>query len=239
MFRLSLPLLALAEAPYQGLPETLPADIIESSGFVDFERLPGGVRAPLGFEFFLDGRSVPPTDAAALAEVFSEKLYARLPPKSHIVSSRDEQGREVWNYPQGTSVAHVIRLADAASSLFELRIVEKQPNGQWAYGVYFPSAQSPDILALEKEDSVQPVRFAVEKPQGEKIEVSMRRITIYSCRNCHFVNSASRHQYHNAALAGPCHFVPGNAAAVKDWIQKYQARHGESPVELSPFRGLR
>lgn len=231
---------ASAEGPlYEGLPDTLPADLVQSAGFVDFQRIPDGARAPLGFSFFFNGRSVLPTDFAALAEVFSEEFHARVPPGTRISAALDPQGRVVWNYPAGTQALHVVKLTDAARTLFELRIIQKQSNGQWAYGVYTPAAASPGLLALQKEEKTDPLLFAVERPDGKRIEVSMRSVAIRSCRRCHFMNSASRHQYPNVDLAGPSHFVPDNTAGISEWIQKYVARHGEPPLEPAPSRFLK
>jgi hypothetical protein len=236
---LSLALQASAEGPlHQGLPDTLPADFVQSGGFVEFQTIPGGARAPLGFSFFFNNREVLPTDFQALAEVFSEGLYARLPPGTRIVSTRDSQGRTVWDYPVGTRAIHLVTLTDAAKSLFELRLIEKQDTGQWAYGIYSPAA-APGLLALDRTEQPDPLSFAVERTDGKRIDVSMRRVNIRSCRRCHFMNSASRHQYPNDALAGPCHFVPDNGPGIAQWVRKYVARHGESPLEPAPLRRLR
>lgn len=227
---------ASAEGPlYQGLPDTLPADLVQSAGFVELQMIPDGARAPLGFSFFLNGRSVPPTDHAALAEVFSEKFYARVPEGARIISSRDPQDRTVWNYPAGTRALHLATLTDAAKSIFELRLIEKQSSGQWAYGVYSPLAASPGVLALHRMENSDPLLFTLERTDGKRIEVSMRRINNQSCRGCHFINSASRHQYANPSLAGPCHFVPDNGPGIARWVKDYVARHGQSPLEPAPF----
>lgn len=226
---LGLPQVSRGEPLYNGLPTELPADVTQD--WISFEAPMGGIRVPLGFDFIVNGAPVPTQDRASLERIFSEEHLAWLPASNRIGRDADASGREVWDYPVGTRVAHAVRLKSPDPTikgpLFELRWVEKQRDGRWSFGLYASRKDSPARLELQTEDAAETLRFRT--PQND--DVSMRRIKIQSCRACHFMNSASAYQYETQEQAGPCGFVPSNHANVRSWAERMRQGQGFQPFQ--------
>lgn len=222
------------EPLYAGLPESLPADYLRKERFVEFEQMFFEFRAPLGSSFAFNGAPVATTDYKKLEEVFVETFLAKLPRGTQITTSRHSQnGKEVWHYPIGTEVVHLIELNSEPRSVFELRVAKRMSETRWAFGTYSPKVLgevSPTLL-LNQYAGAPKDGFTVVRPDRQKIDVTLGRINLQSCRNCHFVNSPSQYQYPSFKEAGPCGFVPANTKVKDGWAGRYQDAHQDAPFE--------
>ena len=202
-----------------GLPDELPADLVERDGYVLFDGVPG-----------LNG---PPSNGPARftpedvtrSDVFDEDHGALLPHGARITRRWNGAGQEVWNYPVGTRVVHRFFLKTAPRPrLFELRIAEKLADGRWAFGAYDWRAGPNVRLRRSMAHDV----FDVDVPRGH-VGVEMDRLHPESCRLCHAVHSPQAYQYRDKEHVGPCGFGPANPSMLTRWAPAYQVRHGYWP----------
>lgn len=214
---------------YQGLPPQLPQQLPELKKFVRFDPIPDH-RAPL-----LNGR--PKLEGTAgnvfhLSDVFEEEHFALLPAGTHIRVAYDASGKESWDYPTDTRVIHRIFLRTAPRTIFEMRLLWKRNDGQWSYGIYAPQPGSESALLDLNRDPHVAVAFEAVVTGGEvrgPVRVSGTRLHPQSCQGCHYVHSASAHQYPMQQLAGPCGFVPANPSVIEKWAPAYKRIHGYWP----------
>src|SRR6266852_7061385 len=114
-----------------GLPDEVPADLVERDGYVLFDGVPG-VNGPAS-----NGPARFTPEDVTRSDVFEEDHAVLLPPGARIRRRRNGAGQEVWDYPVGTRLVHRFFLRTAPRrSLFELRIVERLADGRWAFGAY-------------------------------------------------------------------------------------------------------
>ncbi len=219
---------AQAQDPlYTGLPDTIPRDMPEREGFVRFAHIDGDV-PPIG------GRIRFSVPGLKLMDVFEDESWARLPDGQSV--ARDTSGpREIWDYPVGTRVMHRLLLKSDPRRLFELRLVQKLPDGKWAFGLY---REEPGAANLPlHRDGMPPLSFEVEI-KGQLVRVDMFRLSPASCRTCHFRMGHGGYQSPAVDHAGPCGFSPPNPRLLTDWARDYRARHGHEPFRLrDPARG--
>lgn len=248
---------AAAARPWDGLPETISPAFLEEEGFLPFEEISepearrlrepkGYALAPIATDFVFDGAAVSVWDRAQQHIVFSEETFARLPVGTRIAVRRDAQNREVWDYPVGFAVSHVIRFRDAARAFYELRLIKKLPAGTWAYGVYEPTVVegARQILKLNTYEGWPEAQYQVHLgPPNEPllasqvIDVKLKRVKLDTCQGCHFANSIADYQYEvfkddgrvdfkaSAARTGPCGFVPGHPTLKTEWATRYENLH--------------
>lgn len=207
--------------------------------------------APIASRIHFNGTPVGPLDRATQRRVFAESTYAMLPPGTRIATSIDALGRAHWNYPVGTTVAHRIALRSEPERIFELRIARKRLDGVWAFGTYSPDdlddQQPAATLRLENYSSFPAARLRLRPAgatPGTELAVSLNRISLSSCRGCHFANSTADYMYErrqrpdgpldipaSIAAAGPCDFVPNNPNVTGAWAAAFQSRFGYSPFD--------
>lgn len=207
-----------------GLPPTLPREFLKMS-FVIFDPVSNMDPPIANGNIHFDQADLTPS------EVFGEEHWARLPPKARIVRDTGK-GFESWHFPTGTMIAHAIVLKTSPSTLFELRLMEKLPDGTWAFGIYIPSEDG-RALVLQSKGS-EALSFMVPFPK-RSVRVTMERLHPQSCRTCHFNHGVRANEYYtDEEHAGPCGFVPDNAAIMKEWAPAYQIKHGYWPFEPAP-----
>lgn len=209
-----------APPPWEGLPEMLPSDFPRQLGFLEFSQSNEGASAPLAVQVMVDG-------AAPSFQVFQEQFLAFLPSNTTIQASQSSQGREVWQYPVGTTSVHVIDFDSEPAVPFEMRLVRQMTPGHWAFGAYrFESGR----WVLNKASGVLPESFTVRfKAEPGASRVDLKRINPLSCRNCHFMNSELA-QFPTRESAGPCGFVPWNETLSKDWEKRFESEMGYRPI---------
>lgn len=203
---------------WKGLPPEIARDYPESEGFVRFTHVDGDV-APFG------GRiKISPPDLK-VTDVFEDESFARLPDGATI--RRDASGpREIWDYPVGTRVLHRFYFKTEPRTLFELRLVQKLPDGKWAFGIYTADGAG-ERLPLHREGS--PALAYEVLIRGRQVHVDMLRMSPSSCRACHFHMGHGGYQYPDQERVGPCGFSPPNPHLLTDWARDYRARHGAEP----------
>lgn len=207
---------------WKGLPDTITRDYPEREGFVRFEHVDGDV-PPVG------GRIKFSVPDLKLTDVFGDESFARLPEGAAI--KRGAGGdQEVWDYPVGTRVLHRISLKSSPETLFELRLVQKMPDGKWAFGIYKADGAA-DSLPLHRE-GMPPLSFDTTI-NGQAVHVDMFRLSPASCRTCHYRMGHGGYQYPDVDHAGPCGFSPPNPHLLADWAAAYQARHGYAPFAVA------
>jgi len=202
----------------RGLPDEVPADLVERDGYVLFDAIAGVSGPPANGP----ARFTPPD--VTRGDVFEEDHAALLPLGARIERRRNRAGQEVWGYPVGTRVVHRFFLRTAPRSLFELRVAEKLPDGRWAFGAYERRA-GPSLLLRRR---MVHETFEVDVPRGH-VGVEMDRLHPESCRLCHAVHSPQAYQYRDREHAGPCGFGPANPSLPTEWAPAYQLRHGYWP----------
>lgn len=254
LFSLTVP--AHAGELSDGLPERLASPALEKPELLPFLQDATGPVAPFGAQVQVDGKTI--THAQARALLFSEEFAASIPPGTQIQVSKNSDGLEVWNYPTGARVEHRIRWKTSDAPFFELRVIEKLPNGRWAFGMYtpeneVPQSRSSDALRVpsapqgsplvpRKTDhdlvlnrySGTPAQAFKLKPVGQpaEIQVNIRKLPLQHCQHCHFMHSPSGHQYEKEDDAGPCGFAPANGDNIrKGWVQSWVKKFGASPLE--------
>lgn len=201
------------------LPKSLPKNILRS-GFLSYAPNPDGLQAPLFSSFQIKGNAYP-----SLSDWMSESHHAYLPEGQKIEYSTDKFGREIWNYPTGFRVVHLIELHSTPPEVFELRIVEKLENGRFAFGVYLPAGEHFELM--EEADRSQQKR--VKSGRRGTSELTFQRINIRSCRHCHSSTTNSRYQYSRIDLTGPCEFAPGTKGLRERFTKEYLKAFGVSP----------
>jgi hypothetical protein len=202
----------------RGLAEELPTDTVEADGYVPYEGIPSQVgpvsNGPPRFT---------PSDVTR-DEVFAEDRAARLPDGARIERHWDCLGREIWEYPVGTRVVHRFFLKTIPSeSLFEMRVVEKLPDGRWAFGVYEWRGDRLQLRHVMSHDV-----FDLDL-LGGRVRAEMDRLHPESCRICHYNHSSQSYQFEDPEHAGPCEFGPGNPLILTHWAVGYAARYGYWP----------
>jgi hypothetical protein len=202
-----------------GLPHEVPADLVEHDGYVLFDGIPG-VKGPAS-----NGPPRFSPDDVTRSDVFEEDHAALLPPGARIKRHWNGAGQEIWDYPVGTRLVHRFFLRTAPRrSLFELRIVEKLPDGRWAFGAYeWRGGRKGHLRRVMAHDV-----FEVDLPRGH-VGVEMDRLHPESCRLCHAMHSPQAYQYRDVEHVGPCGFGPANQSLLAQWAPAYQARHGYWP----------
>lgn len=201
-----------------GLPAELPADYADREGFVFYDGIPGmEAIVANGSPKFV------PEDARP-SEVFSDAEAALLPPGERIRRRTNGAGQEFWDYPVGTRVIHVFHVNTSPRTLFELRLVQKFPDGTWSFGAYEPDADG----RLRLRRRMERVVFDADVPRG-RVRVDMNRLHPESCRLCHALHSPNNYQYRDEAHTGPCGFGPANPRLMTRWAPAYERRHGYRP----------
>ncbi|HVA65494.1 MAG TPA: hypothetical protein VNK24_01055 [Elusimicrobiota bacterium] len=232
---------AAASPIHAGLPASLPADWPRTQGFVPFHGIPGDflvAEVNGGQIAFEDGQVAP---GLKLSQVVDQEEAALLPPGRTIrriikrVRYQDKSwSYEVWHYPAGTRVIHLI--ADhATAKIIELRLLQKRPDGPrgeggpWSFGIYRPRPRKNPaelyLYAPKNEKSPESEEFAL--PGGGKFRWT--RLPPSSCRSCHSSMGDGWYQYPDASRAGPCGFVPANPNLLGDWARRYRQSRGYFP----------
>lgn len=208
-----------------GLPPELPAALKELDGYEDFPAIYDFTPIAVHGDIVLDGRQ---TDSDAAFALFEDDHGLWLPPRGRILRLFSGTAAERWEYPVGTRLLHRFYLKTEPRELFELRLIEKQPDGQWAFGSYVPSGPGRVRLILTPE----PVRLAVMS-DGRFHRLSARRLHPQGCRLCHQLHSFNL--YPEGDPGGPCGFGPGNpalkAGPASAWALRFERdpRHRYNP----------
>lgn len=204
----------------EGLPPELPAEPWGDSGFVAFGHLEG-TRPPIGLRIRFNGREANSRD---LALAFRDEHAIRLPPGGRVRRVRAGTPEEAWEFPDGTRLLHRLALADEPGTLFEFRLIQRRPDGRWAFGTYLPTADGKLRLVQSQETgSYDVVLF------GEATRIELTRLPPESCRRCHA--AASPNRYPDAEFAGPCAFGPAHKDLLRGWSEAFRARFGYEPFE--------
>ena len=224
------PLRSWAAAPWAGLPERIPADFIEQKNMLPFEE-EASPRAPIGVRLTING--VPTLSPEKWGEAFLEDFYASIPAGKKIGVTKDSKDREVWNYPIDTWVVHRIRFNTKNRPVFEFRVVNLQPSGIWAMGVYSPSTMDPDAppseLLLNTYAGTPDGSYRMTSAEsGRALDIQLKRLPLQSCKNCHFNASPSNYMYETPDQVGPCGFAPHNPSVKGGWAEAWQKKNGVS-----------
>lgn len=229
---LSLPLFHLLNVLVNPslLPDQLPNQYLGNQGFISFEE-PQNTFTPLFSSLTVNGVSIGSQGSLSITDVFTASTFASLPNQTAIEKLKDSSGREVWNYPIGTEVAHEILFNDLAHSVYELRILRKISDSEWDYASYSPSpaVNSDHQLIRNHYSGTAELATTLQLNNGTAAKIDLRRINLNSCKRCHSMNSIAAYQYPNANSAGPCGFTPGNDSGIQTWIQKFEEKFGHSP----------
>ncbi len=226
--------------PHTGLPATMRPTLPEDDGFVRFPNITEADDIPLGRDWSFDpaastGTFNPPLE---LEQMVEEEGWARLPPGGVIGQSRDRQGMTVWDYPAGTRLLHRLFIKSLPrKSLFEVRYIEKRPDGRWAMGLYHPEGAPRPLaetgaLRLHTTAGAE-TTFEVRTASGA-VRVNVKRLQPDSCRHCHLNMGEGGHQFPDEEHAGPCGFVPANTALTTTWAERYRGRYGVAPFAPLP-----
>ncbi len=223
---------AQVEPLYAGLPEALPADYLKREGFVRFFQASGVSVAPIAYNIRINGERIEDLPRGTLDRIFDHTFFSvRLPDGMSIRIGTDAQGREIWDYPAGTEVAHQILLRTLpVATLYELRIGRKRADGRWAYGIYVP-VEGEESLRLLTHRGLPPHSLRLEVSGSRPWNITMKRMGTEACRACHFAHSSSRYQFRNREEAGPCGFGPHNQELTRSWADTYFEKHGYRPFE--------
>jgi hypothetical protein len=232
---------APADGPLSsGLPATLSPTLPEDGGFVQFPNIAEADDIPLGRDWSFEpanstGAFNPPL---SMAQMVAEEGWARLPAGGVIRQSRDRAGQTVWDYPAGTRLLHRIFFnSDARRKLFEVRYIEKRPDGKWAMGLYHPAGaplplgDTGNLSLLTARDAE--TTFELQTASGA-VRVNVKRLQPDSCRHCHFNMGEGGYQYPDEEHTGPCGFVPANAGLTTTWAERYRGRYGVAPFGPAP-----
>lgn len=238
------------------LPSHIPSDFISAGGFLPIRDVPEAearrirapkpyTPAPIATHFVFNGVSVGTRDHETQLEVFEETSFAKIPTGTKILSTKDRQNREIWEYPVGAAVVDLIRFRDERKTIFELRIVQKMPNGKWVFGSYSPDANRQLRLNTYPEwpDDSFSVTLSEGPRKGIKTHVDLKRIRLSACQACHFVNTLADYQYEQSKpsgeldfqksieATGPCGFVPTNPYVRSEWAPLFEKTYGVSPFK--------
>lgn len=208
-----------------GLPDELPADLIEAEAFV---------RVPVALGGLVIDESALNAVGLSAAIAFEDEEWARLPAAMTI--RRDQsRGYEIWHFPAGARIAHRI-YQRSPRRLFELRLVQKLEDddaigtGRWAYGVYRPVRGSAALKLYRLGPGVAEELAEMWADVGGTLRpFPTRRLHPESCRHCHIAHGRGSYQYPDQDRAGPCGFVPRNTAILTGWAPAYTRRHGYFP----------
>jgi hypothetical protein len=225
------------EPPGGDLPLELPANWLESSGFIPFPPHPPveghAVRAPIAVRIILDGKVVSPFLQGPLVEIFDESFLVSIPAEESIRVESDAQGREAWVYPTGTVLAHRTWLKNPTpeysgeTALVELRVEKKMAKNRWAFGIYSPGR--PGFLKLNDEGSDPRRDFQALGSAGSILRLTLTRLPMQTCRHCHQSTSPAAYQYADEEATGPCGFVPGHTELRGSWADQYERQTGARP----------
>lgn len=223
-----------------GLPRTMSATLPEDDGFVQFPNIAEADDIPLGRDWSFDPASSTGTfnPPLAMEQMVDEEGWARLPAGGVIRQSRDRAGQTVWDYPVGTRLLHRIFFkAQPRKTLFEVRYIEKRPDGKWAMGLYRPEGAPrtlPETRALSLMTAAgEETAFELRTASGA-VRVDVKRLQPDSCRHCHFNMGEGGYQYPDEEHTGPCGFVPANAGLTTTWAERYRGRYGVAPFRWVP-----
>ncbi len=206
------------------LPDQLSARYLLDQAFFPFQEVPGAM-TPYFSSLSIDGNPVS-MGSSQVSQIFKDSTQAHIPEGTLILKSTDSSGREVWNYPIGTEVAHEINFNDINNTLFELRLVRKISATMWDFGTYSPSSSS--TLQRNYYSGNASFSTTLQMNSGSSSFIELRRISLSSCKDCHFHESSATYQYPSLEETGPCGFAPNNYG-VQSWINQYQSRYGHSP----------
>lgn len=208
-----------------GMKETLPLNYLEKKQFIDFENFRERPRAPIAAGININGQPV--RSMEEIFKVFGEIVSAYLPDGETIKSSTDEAGKEVWRYPVGTQVVHVVTFNDDQNSVFELRMMERVDDKRWAFGVYHIDGNQ---YKLQHYTGLLPKEYHVKGKDGEDYQVKLKHIPLHVCQNCHRNTTSAPHQYENLQDVGPCEFTAQNPKVKNEWFEAFKTSRGYEPV---------
>lgn len=226
------------------------------------------VLPPIGTAITAGGTVIEPKDHKTQAKLFSQDTFASIPQGSKILvrkgaKSPDGSGKEFWEYPVGTLVAHRIRFKSERKMIYELRLVWLNAKREWVFATYSPDeailAQGTEAVTVLKlnqysrKPELPTYRYDAVFPlwaPGQTTSVAIKRINIEndSCKRCHFATSPAFYQYQilgpdsridlNASIqnTGPCGFAPTNPYVRSQWEPRYMRtrRLKESPFQNAP-----
>ncbi len=212
------------------MPEELPANYLSQQGFLPFQET-SNVSPPYFASLSFNGMPIGSPGTPQVSELFFDTAFAFLPEGVQIQKLSDASGREVWNYPVGTEVAHDIHFNDVGRSLFELRVLRKISITEWDFASYAPSSPGDPHSPLIRNHytGVAPFSTTLQLSNGSNPRIDLKRINLGFCKNCHMATSPAAYQYPSLNEAGPCGFGPKNELGIQTWIQNYEAKFGHSP----------
>lgn len=210
------------------LPEQLPSRYLVEQGFISFQEPANGF-TPIYSSLSIDGVPVNGPSSPQVSQIFSDSTFANIPDGTTIQKLKDSNGREIWNYPIGTEVAHEIIFNDLKHTLFELRLLRKVGDSLWDFASYSPNTTDAIELTRNHYSGNAPLSINLEMSNHLYTKIDLNRINLISCKNCHYMRSQANYQYPSVSATGPCGFTPGNEAGIRNWIDSYQRKTGHSP----------
>ena len=158
-------------------------------------------------------------------------LRSRLERKTYFLErhlARVDKGQWIeilpasWIYPEGFSLVHEIRFAQAPEILFELRALDRR-DGQWIFETFLQGDRA-DHLVPRKNLDLEQVSSELILRSGERARFDLTRIRGQSCARCHAMSSGTE---------GPCGFGRDNEKIV-EWRQEFKKKFGRDPMKDSP-----
>jgi len=212
------------------MPEELPSHYLSRQGFLPFQET-ANVSAPFFAALSFNGVPIGSPGTPQVSDLFVDTALAFLPEGVSIQKLSDTSGREVWNYPVGTEVAHDIHFNDVGRSLFELRVIRKISLTEWDFASYAPKVPGDPNSPLVRNHyaGVAPFSTSLQLTNGSNPRIDLKRINLGFCKNCHMSTSPAAYQYPSLQEAGPCGFGPKNERGIQTWIESYEAKFGHSP----------
>ncbi len=204
----------LSEAP-QALGR--PWDSVAQNSYLEFDYSQQfRPLAPLVAEFKWNDRVIDLKSRAERKAYFLERHMARV-----------EKGQWVeilprsWIYPEGFSLVHEIRFAQAPEVLFELRALDRR-DGQWIFETFL-QGETVDHLVPRRNLDLERLSGELALKTGERARYDLTRIRGQSCARCHAMSSGQE---------GPCGFGPDNETLV-DWRIEFKKKFDRDPMRDS------
>jgi uncharacterized protein YlaI len=210
----------------RGMTKVLPADHIERAHYIEFENFRDKPRAPVAARIRIDGNPV--RSINEIFHYFSEIVGATLPQGKTISSSQNAEGKEVWHYPLGTRVIHLLTFNDKNNTPFELRMMERVEEGRWAFGVYHLKNNE---YQLQDYQGLLAREFEMNHRDGKTYQVKLKHIPLHVCQNCHSNTTSAPWQYTSRQDVGPCEFTPANPKVQNEWVKKFLEERGYNPIK--------
>ncbi len=205
--------------------QRLPKNHLVENHFLTFQSELEPFSSPIARDLTINDEFISPID-----QILSESFWISLPDQTQILQTSAPTGEKRWQFPVGTQVAHEIKFKDAHQTLFELRILEKLPGEVWGFGAYILNPNGDDDLILQTEAMEQRRELKLGSPEGREWLVKIAPLRQRTCAGCHQATTSNPAPEGEADKVGPCGFTAANPFVTGEWVQKFRAAKGYSPI---------